>query len=179
MSMTSGPIVPSRTGSSLVTPVAGFRSSKLLLLFMRSSAGVLLRVSHTAAVRREHSAALHARALESRRYARSERVLANMSAAMLAARIEKQSSMHAVEQFHNVEFTSSRLRANSFAARMSGRASTQRGIVVPAYFLRNLSTRPAVSTIFCLPVKKGWQLEQTSTFRSCPTVDRVLNVLPQ
>ena len=32
-----------------------------------------------------------------------------------------------------------------------------------AYFLRNLSIRPAVSTSFCLPVKKGWHLEQIST----------------
>ena len=31
------------------------------------------------------------------------------------------------------------------------------------YFLSNLSTRPAVSISFCLPVKNGWQLEQIST----------------
>ena len=30
------------------------------------------------------------------------------------------------------------------------------------YFLLNFSTRPAVSTSFCFPVKKGWQLEQIS-----------------
>src|SRR6266496_1108381 len=35
-----------------------------------------------------------------------------------------------------------------------------------AYFLRNLSTRPAVSTSFCLPVKNGWQFEQISTWMS-------------
>src|SRR5262249_20313852 len=84
--------------------------------------GGFLRVSNTSAVRREHSSAIHARALESRRYARTERVVANRGAAMLAARIEKQSSMHAVEQFHSGEFTSSRLCANSCAARVSGRA---------------------------------------------------------
>jgi hypothetical protein len=27
---------------------------------------------------------------------------------------------------------------------------------LPAYFLLNLSTRPAVSMIFCFPVMKGW-----------------------
>src|ERR1700733_614670 len=32
-----------------------------------------------------------------------------------------------------------------------------------AYFLRNRSTRPAVSTNRCLPVKNGWQTEQIST----------------
>jgi hypothetical protein len=32
-----------------------------------------------------------------------------------------------------------------------------------AYLRRNRSTRPAVSTSLCLPVKKGWQLEQIST----------------
>src|SRR6516225_544448 len=32
-----------------------------------------------------------------------------------------------------------------------------------AYFFWNRSTRPAVSTSFCLPVKKGWQFEQIST----------------
>src|SRR5262249_43394921 len=43
-----------------------------------------------------------------------------------------------------------------------------------AYFLVKRSTRPAVSTSFCLPVKKGWQLEQISTFsRSLLTVERV------
>ena len=31
------------------------------------------------------------------------------------------------------------------------------------YFLLNLSTRPPVSTSFCLPVKNGWQFEQIST----------------
>jgi hypothetical protein len=30
------------------------------------------------------------------------------------------------------------------------------------YFWRKRSTRPAVSTSFCLPVKKGWQLAQMS-----------------
>ena len=42
-----------------------------------------------------------------------------------------------------------------------------------AYFFLNRSTRPSVSTIFCVPVKKGWQLEQMSTLMS-PTVDLVL-----
>ena len=40
------------------------------------------------------------------------------------------------------------------------------------YFLLNLSTRPPVSTSFCLPVKNGWHLEQIST-RISPFVERV------
>jgi hypothetical protein len=46
-----------------------------------------------------------------------------------------------------------------------------------AYFFRNRSTRPSVSTIFCVPVKNGWQAAQIST-RMSFTVDRVLSTLP-
>ena len=48
-----------------------------------------------------------------------------------------------------------------------------------AYFRRKRSTRPAVSRSFCLPVKKGWQLEQISTWMSPRWVDRVVKLLPQ
>jgi uncharacterized membrane protein YiaA len=49
-----------------------------------------------------------------------------------------------------------------------------------AYFFWKRSMRPAVSSNFCLPVKKGWQLEQTSTRIASPLiVDRVWNLLPQ
>ncbi len=49
-----------------------------------------------------------------------------------------------------------------------------------AYFLVKRSTRPAVSTSFCLPVKKGWQFEQISTRSISPLmVERVWKVLPQ
>jgi hypothetical protein len=49
-----------------------------------------------------------------------------------------------------------------------------------AYFLVKRSTRPAVSTSFCLPVKNGWQFEQISTRIMSPLmVERVWNVLPQ
>lgn len=47
-----------------------------------------------------------------------------------------------------------------------------------SYFFLNLSTRPAVSTIFCLPVIKGWQLEQISVLMSF-LVDLVWITLPQ
>lgn len=47
-----------------------------------------------------------------------------------------------------------------------------------SYFFLNLSTRPAVSIIFCLPVIKGWQLEQISTLMSF-FVDLVSMTLPQ
>src|SRR6202007_3073389 len=49
-----------------------------------------------------------------------------------------------------------------------------------AYFFWKRSTRPAVSTSFCLPVKKGWQFEQISTRSISPLmVERVWKVLPQ
>jgi hypothetical protein len=38
--------------------------------------------------------------------------------------------------------------------------------------------RPAVSTSFCLPVKKGWQAEQISTLMSL-MVERVSIIFPQ
>src|SRR6266850_4775475 len=46
-----------------------------------------------------------------------------------------------------------------------------------AYFLVKRSTRPAVSISFCLPVKKGWHLEQISR-RSSLRVERVVNFSP-
>src|SRR5215467_4092495 len=49
-----------------------------------------------------------------------------------------------------------------------------------AYFLVKRSTRPAVSTSFCFPVKNGWQFEQISTRSMSPLmVERVWNVWPQ
>src|SRR5690606_41860616 len=45
------------------------------------------------------------------------------------------------------------------------------------HFCRNRSTRPAVSTTFCLPVKNGWQTEQISTWMLF-SVLRVWNVFP-
>src|SRR5215217_2817919 len=51
-------------------------------------------------------------------------------------------------------------------------------LYVPPNFLLNRSTRPAVSTNFCLPVKNGWQLLQMSTV-SFFCVLRVSNVFPQ
>jgi hypothetical protein len=47
-----------------------------------------------------------------------------------------------------------------------------------AYLRRKRSTRPAVSMSFCLPVKKGWHLEQIST-RMLSLVEPVRNSLPQ
>src|SRR3954454_16359022 len=51
-------------------------------------------------------------------------------------------------------------------------------LYVPPNFLLNRSTRPAVSTNFCLPVKNGWQAEQISTF-TLACVLRVTKLLPQ
>ena len=42
------------------------------------------------------------------------------------------------------------------------------------YFRRNRSTRPAVSTRRCLPVKKGWHWAHTSTWIDV-AVERVSN----
>src|SRR6516225_5184162 len=42
----------------------------------------------------------------------------------------------------------------------------------------NLSTRPAVSTNFCWPVKKGWHALQIPTIMT-GLVERVLTTLPQ
>ena len=47
-----------------------------------------------------------------------------------------------------------------------------------SYFFRKRSTRPSVSTSLYLPVKKGWQLEQISTWNE-PRVLRVSMTLPQ
>src|SRR5271165_2520925 len=44
-----------------------------------------------------------------------------------------------------------------------------------AYLRRKRSTRPAVSSSFCLPVKNGWQAEQISTLMSPLWVERVMN----
>ena len=44
---------------------------------------------------------------------------------------------------------------------------------------RKRSTRPAVSTSFCLPVKKGWQAEQISRTMSPLWVERVSKCVPQ
>ena len=48
-----------------------------------------------------------------------------------------------------------------------------------AYFLRKRSIRPAVSTKRCLPVKKGWQLEQISTCTFWLLVDKASTSKPQ
>ena len=56
-------------------------------------------------------------------------------------------------------------------------AEAQALALVP-YFWRNRSTRPAVSISFCLPVKKGWHFEQTST-RMSGRVERVRTTSPQ
>jgi len=45
-------------------------------------------------------------------------------------------------------------------------------------FFPEFFNRPAVSTILCLPVKKGWHWEHISTLISF-LVDLVLKVLPQ
>ena len=47
-----------------------------------------------------------------------------------------------------------------------------------AYLRRKRSIRPAVSSIFCLPVKNGWQLEQISTWMSPLWVERVVKEFP-
>jgi hypothetical protein len=50
-------------------------------------------------------------------------------------------------------------------------------LYVPPNFLLNRSSRPAVSTNFCLPVKNGWHELQMSTV-ILASVLRVVKVLP-
>jgi hypothetical protein len=50
-------------------------------------------------------------------------------------------------------------------------------VMLPNFFWKR-STRPSLSTNFCLPVKKGWQLEQISKWSSL-TLALVLNEFPQ
>ena len=69
----------------------------------------------------------------------------------------------------------------SFAAsirvwRSSSRCRS-RSSEISAYFFSKRSTRPAVSTIFCLPVKKGWHFEQIS-IRVAAWVERVWMTSP-
>ena len=52
-----------------------------------------------------------------------------------------------------------------------------RYFVFLAYRFWNRSTRPAVSTNFCVPVKNGWHFEQMP-MRMSLRVDRVLMMLP-
>jgi hypothetical protein len=74
-------------------------------------------------------------------------------------------------------FTES-LAASYFFAAAVLEASTL--AAASAYFLVKRSTRPAVSISFCLPVKKGWQLEQISTLSMSPLmVERVEKLWPQ
>jgi hypothetical protein len=42
-------------------------------------------------------------------------------------------------------------------------SATTAGFAALAYLRLNFSMRPAVSMIFCFPVKKGWHWEQIST----------------
>src|SRR5205085_4306768 len=72
-------------------------------------------------------------------------------------------------------------RVSDFGFRASGYFLAAPALeAASAYFLVKRSTRPAVSTSFCLPVKNGWQLEQISTRSISPfMVERVGNVFPQ
>src|SRR3954463_11500472 len=73
-----------------------------------------------------------------------------------------------------------RLQRDYFPAAAAGCAAPDVfwKLYVPPNFLLNRSTRPAVSTNFCLPVKNGWQAAQISTAIR-DRVLRVVNVLPQ
>src|ERR1043165_8028148 len=65
-----------------------------------------------------------------------------------------------------------------FGPAAAGVAAVFWKLYVPPNFLLNRSTRPAVSTNFCLPVKNGWQLLQMSTLIFLAVL-RVSKVLPQ
>src|SRR5581483_1100037 len=59
-----------------------------------------------------------------------------------------------------------------------GYAGWEPGVPLRPYFRWKRSTRPAVSTSFCLPVKNGWHAAQISTW-IWGTVERVSTTLPQ
>src|SRR5213595_1149275 len=75
-------------------------------------------------------------------------------------------------------FSGKHSRPYFFAPATAGAAAVFWKLYVPPNFLLKRSTRPAVSTNFCLPVKNGWHAEQISTL-ILATVLRVVKVLPQ
>ena len=67
-----------------------------------------------------------------------------------------------------------KLRADKYQREVLEKSSY---FVFLAYRFWNRSTRPAVSTNFCVPVKNGWHFEQMP-MRMSLRVDRVLMMLP-
>ena len=62
--------------------------------------------------------------------------------------------------------------------RLAADVRLSQAFALVSYFLRNRSTRPAVSISLYLPVKYGWQFEQISTLNE-PRVERVSITFPQ
>src|SRR6266568_783906 len=94
---------------------------------------------------------------------------------------EGESRKSKVERKHNAETRTPRgaLSGNCEGIRSAGgqegwgKRDSQKWLsqkLAYLYFLVERSTRPAVSTSFCLPVKKGWQLEQISTRSMSPLI---------
>ena len=77
-----------------------------------------------------------------------------------------------IARFYIFDFCKHELRMEEYYADFSVFVS------LPAYLFLNLSTRPAVSMIFCFPVMKGWHWEQISVLTFC-RVDFVLITFPQ
>src|SRR5215467_13583482 len=144
MSRPAGPMVPARTGRWALRPLALSVSSKVLpgLSFIAAGAGPCSRGAEDGA-RRWIKRDLHGPRAESRR---GSSLLAGKE--RHAAPWRTCASAHAVRQCSGRAILDLRLRG----AVWLGSAVRYLTPAVLAYLRRNLSTRPAVSTIFCLPV---------------------------
>src|SRR5262249_30007359 len=96
-----------------------------------------------------------------------------------AAQAPRQAHHHALQprpptNLRTVGHLGATIYSLAFGAFLAGAAAAG----FDSYFFRNRSTRPSVSTSLYLPVKKGWQAEQISTWNE-PRVERVSITLPQ
>src|SRR5215467_3752515 len=143
MSRPAGPMVPARTGRWALRPLALSVSSKVLpgLSFIAAGAGPCSRGAEDGA-RRWIKRDLHGPRAESRR---GSSLLAGKERNAVACRTC--AAAHAVRQWRWRTILDLRLHG---AACLEARRYLTPAVL--AYLRRNLSTRPAVSTIFCLPV---------------------------
>src|SRR6266403_563388 len=137
MLITSGPMVPDMESSCVDLPVARFFSSYFVL--MRFSDGMIPSIWNPAE--------LHGRSGESR--------AAGEARAASCARRVVGDALRAGPPSGRRRISGPSVNAcaeSDSAHAGQGRPKDQALAAAVAYFLRNLSTRPPVSTIFCLPV---------------------------
>src|SRR5215472_801335 len=129
MSSAAGPIVPLRTGSAVLRALSGSVSLKVFSVICAADFHGQRRAQGSA--QRVNQGGLHGRR------------------ATIKARGRPRSAAHPKEGEDPVEGAA---RAPGAARRAAPKRCYFVAAPAAAYFLRNLSTRPAVSTIFCLPV---------------------------